>query len=244
MYASWKVHVGFGAMVVVLLGALVAAPAGSAVPHQSTPKPAALCKFVASARDKDNEAALNFQAGKAKSSLGALRKAAKLRLPAALDGAIDQLIPLYELLASGGNGAAFTKLDEYATKHCNYKTAADINACGLVSLDEAQALAGTPLGSPSEAAESCIYSGFPGGPTATVEIYIGPSAQSILGIDNRDGQLPPVPDLGDEAYVKTTGDIIYFQQSGVWVVIRVLRLDDVNRSQALQDLARTVVAKL
>jgi hypothetical protein len=239
-----KVHIGVGAMVVVLLGALIAAPAGSAVPHQSTPKPAALCKFVASARDADNQAAVNFQAAKAKSSLGALRKADKLSLPAALDGAIKQLIPLYELLANGGNSAAFDQLDSYATKHCNYTNVGDIDACGLVSLEEAQALAGTPLDSPSKTDEACIYPGFPGGPTATVEIYIGPSAHSILGVDNRDGQLPPVPNLGDEAYLKSTGDIIYFQQSGVWVVIRVLRLDDVDRSQALQGLARAVVARL
>lgn len=244
MNASPKVHMGVGAVVVALLGAFVVAPAGSAVPRQSAPKPAALCKFVASAKDANDKAAVNFEAGQAKASLGALRKAAKLSLPGAPAGAIKQLIPLYELLARGGNSAAFSTLDDYATKHCRFKNAADINPCGLVSLEEAVALASTELSSPSESAEACNYSGFPGGPTATVEIYIGPSAESILGIDNRDGQLPPVPDLGDEAYLKSTGDIIYFQQSGVWVVIRVLRLDGIDRSQALQDLARNVLTKL
>jgi hypothetical protein len=239
-----KVHIGVGGMVVVLLGALVAAPAGSLAPRQGAPKPAALCKFVASAKDASDKAALTFEAGQAKASLGALRKAAKLSLPGAPAGAIKQLIPLYELLARGGNSAAFSTLDDYATKHCRFKNAADISACGLVSLEEAEALAGTPLGAPSEYAESCTYAGFPGGPTATVEIYIGTSAESILGVDNREGNLPAVPGLGDEAYLKSTGDIVYFQQSGVWVVIRVLRLDGADRSQALQDLARSVLTKL
>jgi hypothetical protein len=113
-----------------------------------------------------------------------------------------------------------------------------------VSLDEAVALAGTPLELLGEYTESCTYAGLPGGPTASVEIYIGDSAQGVLGVDNRDGQLPVVPDLGDEAYLKSSGDIIYFQQSGVWVVIRVNRYDGLDRSQPLLDLARTAVAKI
>jgi hypothetical protein len=231
-------------MVPVLLSAVIVAPTASVAAAGGDPKPAALCQFVASAQDADDRAAVEFAPSQADVSLTALRKAAKDDLPGELKQAVKRLVPLYQTLARNGTAAAFSTLDRYATQHCRSKNLADINPCGLVSLDEAEALAGTPLGSPvGEYAEACNYSGTPGGPTATVEIYVGPGAKSILDIDNREGQLPPVPDLGDEAYIKD-GALIYFQQSGIWVVIRVLRLDDVDRSQALRELARAVIAKI
>jgi hypothetical protein len=244
MNASSKAHLGVGAVVVVLLSTLVVAPAGRVAAQQGGPKPTALCKFVASTKDADDQTAVSFAPSQASASLAALRKAVKATLPREVKQAIKRLLPLYQELAREGAGDALGALDRYATQHCGYKQSGDINACGLVSLDEAVALAGTPLELLGEYTESCTYAGLPGGPTASVEIYIGDSAQGVLGVDNRDGQLPVVPDLGDEAYLKSSGDIIYFQQSGVWVVIRVNRYDGLDRSQPLLDLARTAVAKI
>jgi hypothetical protein len=252
MIESSKVRICVGVVAVALLSGIVVAPAGSVVAHRSAPAPAALCRFVSSAKDGSDKEAVNFKTGQAKVSLDALRKAAKLKLAGELAGAIKQLIPLYELLAHGGNSAAYTKLDDYATKHCRFKNAADIDACGLVSPEEAAVLTGVPMTLFSSTSAHCDYSGHPDGTSPIVEVYVGDGAKQLLDTDRRLAELnpnpdgtprdvPSVPGIGDEAY-QGADRVLVFQKSGVWVAINVIASGD--HQQALLDLARTVVTKL
>ncbi|WP_408630753.1 DUF3558 family protein [Micromonospora coxensis] len=119
-----------------------------------------------------------------------------------------------------------------------------VDPCALVPKAAAERLAGTPLQDPVAAPGSCTYTGPVSGPTAQVEVYVGPGAEKILDIDRALGHdLKPVPGVGDEAYIEDGA--VFVAAGDVWIAIRLVSLADPTASrQALQDLARDVVTRL
>ncbi|GII28951.1 hypothetical protein [Planotetraspora mira] len=118
-------------------------------------------------------------------------------------------------------------------------------ACELVTHEEAEKLAGTPLGDgvagdPS----SCRYTGPPTGPTAQVEVYAGDGAKKILDIDRSlKHKFTEVPGVGDEAHYED--NMVFFLKSGTWVGIRLVLLNDpaANR-KPMEELAATAAGRL
>ncbi|SDZ30196.1 Protein of unknown function [Micromonospora pattaloongensis] len=119
-----------------------------------------------------------------------------------------------------------------------------VDPCALVSEQEAEQLAGTPLEEAVPVRESCTYPGPPTGPTAQVEIFVGDGAKKFLDIDRELGHdLQPLPGVGDEAYAEDF--TVFVHASGVWVAIRLTRLDDAAAyRKPLAELARTVAGRL
>lgn len=122
-----------------------------------------------------------------------------------------------------------------------------VNSCELLTHEDAETLAGTPLdegiaGDPGN--PLCIYTGPVTGPTAQVEIYVGDGAKKYYDIDVELGhEFWPVPGVGDEAY--SEGLTLFFRVSTTWVSIRLVRLHDWELyTQPLEALAATVADRL
>ncbi|MDG4798797.1 hypothetical protein [Micromonospora sp. WMMD1082] len=122
--------------------------------------------------------------------------------------------------------------------------APEIDACALVSKAEAEKLAGTPLEDAVSVRETCTYTGPVSGPLAQVEVFVGDGAQKILDIDRELGhEFETLSGIGDEAHLQDGS--VFVHASGVWVAIRLVRLDDMaTYDKRLTELARTVAGRL
>ncbi|WP_428966842.1 hypothetical protein [Micromonospora fluostatini] len=116
-------------------------------------------------------------------------------------------------------------------------------ACALVDQREAEQLAGTALNEPVPVRETCTYTGPVDGPTAQVEVFVGDGAAKFLGIERELGhELRPLAGVGDEAYA--TQEAVFVHKSGVWVSVRLVRLNDPAENRApLERVARTVATR-
>ncbi|NJC72226.1 DUF3558 family protein [Planosporangium thailandense] len=123
-------------------------------------------------------------------------------------------------------------------------TAAAVDPCALVSQQDAQQLAGTPLDPAKRVRETCTYSGPVSGPTAQVEVYVGDGAKKQLDIDRTLGhEIRQLSGVGDEAYAEDGAAFV--RKAGTWVSIRLVRLNDpAENRQPLENLARTVAGRL
>jgi hypothetical protein len=125
--------------------------------------------------------------------------------------------------------------------------AASVDACKLVPQAAAETIAGTPLEagvSVQGDTASCMYAGPVTGPTAQVEVYIGPGAKKYLDIDRGlDHELQPVSGLGDESYLEDF--TVFFRKADTWVALRLVRLEDAPPYNArLVAAARDLATKL
>ncbi|GAB3141950.1 hypothetical protein GCM10027290_15510 [Micromonospora sonneratiae] len=120
----------------------------------------------------------------------------------------------------------------------------EVDPCSLVSKQEAERLAGTPLDAAVRVRETCTYTGPVTGPTAQVEIFVGDGAKKYLDIERELGhELRPLTGIGDEAYAGL--EAAWFNKSGRWVSIRLVRLNDpAENRKPLEDLARKVAGRL
>ncbi len=119
-----------------------------------------------------------------------------------------------------------------------------LKPCDLLSKQEVESVAGTPVDPPVESPEACMWTAPVTGPTAQVEVFVGAGAKKILDVDRDLGHtFTKVKGAGDEAYLEEGA--VFFSKAGQWVAIRVVRLDDpaVYR-KALVALARSVAGKL
>ncbi|MEV4540987.1 DUF3558 family protein [Micromonospora echinaurantiaca] len=123
-------------------------------------------------------------------------------------------------------------------------TAAAVDPCALVSRQEAEQLAGTRLEDGQPVRETCTYVGPVSGPTAQVEVFVGDGAKKFLDIERDLGhELRPLAGVGDEAYA--SHEAVFVNGSGVWVSVRLVRLNDPAENRApLEKVARTVAGRL
>ena len=119
-----------------------------------------------------------------------------------------------------------------------------VDPCALVPEKDAEQLAGTPLDDPARIQETCTYTGPVTGPTAQVEVFVGPGAKKFLDIDRDLGhEFRPLEGIGDEAYAED--GVVFVHKSGTWVSIRLTLLDDPAKSRKpLEELARTVAGRI
>ncbi|MFI7608427.1 DUF3558 family protein [Micromonospora sp. NPDC049366] len=119
-----------------------------------------------------------------------------------------------------------------------------VDPCALVTKQEAEKVAGTRLEDAVASPESCSYTGPVTGPTAQLEVYVGPGAKKILDIDRElKHEFTPIAGVGDEAYAEDGA--VFVNKGGVWVAIRLVRLDDpATFRKPLADLAKTVAGRI
>jgi hypothetical protein len=118
-----------------------------------------------------------------------------------------------------------------------------IDACAALDQQQAEAIAGTPLGpaqTPSTGGLSCTYAGPVDGPEAQVSIFIGDGAKGSYDTDRAlNHQFRPVAGIGDEAWLEDYN--IFFREGTTWVVIELVRLDNPrDDDQRLIDAATAV----
>jgi hypothetical protein len=134
-----------------------------------------------------------------------------------------------------------------ATTTSTDATATSVDACKLVPQADAETIAGTALEagvSVQGDTASCMYAGPVTGPTAQVEVYIGPGAKKYLDIDRGlDHELQPVSGLGDESYLEDF--TVFFRKGDTWVALRLVRLEDAPPyNERLITAARDLATKL
>ncbi|MEH0931522.1 DUF3558 family protein [Micromonospora sp. CPCC 205558] len=150
--------------------------------------------------------------------------------------------------AGAGPSVAATPASEpEPTPSTDAPAAVKVDACTLLTKDEAEKLAGTPLQDPLEKAEdrdSCTYTGPVTGPTAQVEVYVGDGAKKFLDIDRELGhKLTPISGAGDEAYAED--GTVFVSKGGVWACVRLVRSEDpATYRKALETAARTAAGRL
>jgi hypothetical protein len=117
--------------------------------------------------------------------------------------------------------------------------------CELVTKDEAETLAGTPLDDPVPAQGSCTFTGPTSGPVAQVEVFVGDGAKKYLDID-RDTlghKFEAVPGIGDEALIEDSN--IFVRKGTTWAALRLTLLNDAAENRPrLEALAATVAGRL
>lgn len=128
-------------------------------------------------------------------------------------------------------------------------TAAALNACEVVTQQQAEAILQTKLleGLHTSNADddTCTYPGDPTGPTAQFEIFIGAGAKKFYDDDATVLQHPftDLPGVGDEAHQEDYA--IFFRKGDTWVALRVTSLDDYSKFKpALEALAKDVATKV
>ncbi|GIF96898.1 DUF3558 family protein [Catellatospora citrea] len=124
---------------------------------------------------------------------------------------------------------------------------AAIDPCTVITAAEAAKLAGTKLDEPvSSAPVSCRWTAPVTGPTAQVEVYVGDGAQKVLDIERTLGhEIVQLSGIGDEAWLDTTACEVFWLQSGQWIAIRLVRLNDAaDNLKPLEDLARAAAGRL
>ncbi|MEU4819075.1 MULTISPECIES: hypothetical protein [Micromonospora] len=116
--------------------------------------------------------------------------------------------------------------------------------CALVSKDDAERLAGTPLDEPVVAGQSCTYTGPVSGPTAQVEVFVGEGAKKYLDIERQLGhEIRELAGTADEALL--TAEAFFLRRGELWVAVRLVRLNDPQENRApLERLARTVAGRM
>jgi len=126
---------------------------------------------------------------------------------------------------------------------------ASLDACTLLTAADAESLIGTTLTDPMRAAtsdvSSCTYPGDPNGPTAQVEVYVGPGAKKQLDTDKDTLQhaFTAVSGVGDEAWQEE--GMIFARTGTTWASVRVVTLDDpAGFVTPLQTAMTTVLGRL
>jgi hypothetical protein len=123
--------------------------------------------------------------------------------------------------------------------------------CSLVTQQEADQVAGTPLasGAPGgplgQPPNLCTWLGDPTKPLGQVEVYVGDGAQKFLEID-RDTlkhTFRTVAGLGDEGWAEDNA--VFFRMDTLWIGLHLVRLNDpAANAAALEELARRMATRI
>ncbi|MFD9734964.1 hypothetical protein [Umezawaea sp. NPDC059074] len=119
------------------------------------------------------------------------------------------------------------------------------NACDLLTTAEAEAVADTELQNPEDAAGvQCLFAGPVDGPTAQVEVFVGPGAKKFYDIDVELGhEFTPLPGIGDEAHAEE--DTVFGRVGDTWFAVRLVRLNDpAENAPRLVTAAKAVAARM
>ena len=119
------------------------------------------------------------------------------------------------------------------------------NACDLLTKAEAEAVADTELQKPEDAAGvQCLFAGPVDGPTAQVEVFVGPGAKKFYDIDVELGhEFTPVPGIGDEAHAEE--DTVFGRVGDTWFAVHLVRLNDpAENAPRLVTAAKAVAARV
>ncbi|RKN50876.1 DUF3558 domain-containing protein [Micromonospora endolithica] len=116
--------------------------------------------------------------------------------------------------------------------------------CTLLTDEEAERLAGTPLRAPVLARQTCTRTGPVTGPTAQVEVFVGDGAKKFLDIQRGLGhELRSVPGIGDECLADES--VIFVRRGEVWASVRLVRLiDPARKAEPLVEAARAVATRI
>ncbi|MFJ8603097.1 DUF3558 family protein [Streptomyces shenzhenensis] len=116
--------------------------------------------------------------------------------------------------------------------------------CALVTRQEAEQLAGTPLKPGKETGDTCTYVAPESGPTAQVEIFSGESGKNYHDAERQLGhELKALDDIGDEAYLEDGS--VFLRVGEAWVSIRLVRGNTASENnEPLTELAGTVATRL
>jgi hypothetical protein len=119
-----------------------------------------------------------------------------------------------------------------------------IDPCSLVTKAEADQVSGVTLQPAVRSLQLCTFPTPTTGTVAQLEIYVGDGAKKYLDIDKINLQHPfhRVPGVGDQAWAEDGA--IFVQAKGIWIGLRLTRLDEVDTGPALAQLAATVVGRL
>lgn len=123
-------------------------------------------------------------------------------------------------------------------------SAESIDACALVTKQDAEQLARTPLNDATPGRSSCTYTGPTSGPTAQVEVFVGDGAKKQLEIDKDklNHEFRTLSGIGDEAWAED--NYVFIRKGTVWVSLRLVRLNDPKENdKPLEDLARIVATR-
>ncbi|MFJ6197538.1 hypothetical protein [Micromonospora sp. NPDC092111] len=149
-----------------------------------------------------------------------------------------------EPAATDRPGATSTELPVADEPTAAPTTAALPDACALVPKADAEQVAGTPLEDAVPVRDTCSYTAPVSGPTAQVEVYVGDGAKKMLDIDRELGHdFTTLTGIGDEAYLEDGA--AFFAKSGVWVAIRLVRLNDPAENRTpMEALARAAAGRM
>ncbi|SCL16481.1 Protein of unknown function [Micromonospora nigra] len=119
-----------------------------------------------------------------------------------------------------------------------------VDPCMLLTDEEAERLAGTPLQDPVPAGLTCTRTGPVTGPTAQVEVFVGDGAKKYLDIQRSLGhELRTLPGIGDECLADESE--IFVRRGDLWVSVRLVRLvDPAENAEPLAEAARTVATRI
>lgn len=146
--------------------------------------------------------------------------------------------------ASSATSGAGSTTASSADPTTSAPSAAAVDPCALVTKQDAEKLAGTPLDPPQKVRETCTYTGPVTGPTAQVEVFVGDGAKKFLDIDRELGHaFTTLSGIGDEAYLEDGA--VFVNGSGVWVSVRLVLLNDpAENRKPLENVARMVATRL
>lgn len=121
-----------------------------------------------------------------------------------------------------------------------------IDACALVTRADAEKLVDTKVNRPvrGDGEHSCTYTGPTSGPTAQVEVYVGPGAKKQLDIERTlQHSLRKLPQVGEEAWIGENG--VYLRKGQLWVSVLVVLLEDPQQyAGRLAKAASTAASRL
>jgi hypothetical protein len=119
-----------------------------------------------------------------------------------------------------------------------------INPCHLVTKAEADTVAGTKTLPPVRVRSLCTFATPTTGAVGQLEVYVGDGAKQQFDIDKIKLQhaFTKVAGIGDEAWAEDAN--MFFRVGGIWVSLRVTRLDSVDTAPLLKQLAAIVVGRL
>lgn len=121
---------------------------------------------------------------------------------------------------------------------------AGVDPCVLVTRADAETLAATKLDPAVKLNETCTYSGPVTGPTAQVQVFVGPGSKKQLDLEKELGHaLKKLSGVGDEAYAAEAS--VFVRKGTLWVSVELVRLNDpAENVDRLAGVAKIVAGRL